>query len=50
MDVMKAECDTKIAKNVLPLDDKNMKQDVKDEPKDVSLASSNQEKEVRNLT
>ena len=50
MDVIKAECDADIATKVLPVDGKNVKQNVKEEPKDVSVASSNQEREVRNLT
>jgi len=50
MDVIKAECDTDAAIDALPLDGKNVKQNVKKEPKDVSVASSNQEREVRNLT
>jgi hypothetical protein len=50
MDVIKAECDADIATNVLPLDGKNVKQNVKEEPKDISIASSNQKREVRNLT
>ena len=50
MDAIKAECDRDIATNTSSLDGKNMKQNVKKEPKDVSVTSSNQEREVRNLT
>jgi hypothetical protein len=50
MDVIKAECDRDIVTNASSLDGKNMKQNVKEEPKDVSVASSNQERGVRNLT
>jgi hypothetical protein len=50
MDVIKAECDRDIATNASSLDGKNMKQNVKEEPKDVSVAISNQEREVRKLT
>jgi hypothetical protein len=50
MDVIKAECDRDVATNASSLDGKRMKQNVKEEPKDVSVDSSNQEREVRNLT
>jgi len=50
MDAIKADCDHDIATDASSLDGKNMKQNVKDEPKDISVASSNQEREVRNLT
>jgi hypothetical protein len=50
MDAIKAECDHDIATNASSLDGKNMKQNVKEEPKDVSVTSSNQEREVRSLT
>jgi hypothetical protein len=50
MDVIKAECDRDVATNASSLDGKNMKQNVKEEPKDVSFASSNQQREVRKLT
>jgi hypothetical protein len=49
MDVIKAECDRAIATNASSLDGKNTKQNVKEEPKDVSVTSSNQEREVRKL-
>jgi hypothetical protein len=50
MDEIKAECDRDIATNASSVDGKNMKRNVKEEPKDVSVASSNQEREVRNVT
>ena len=50
MDVIKAECDPDVATHALSLDGKNMKKDVKEEPQDISVTSSNQEKEVTNLT
>jgi len=50
MDVIKAECDRDIATDASSLDGKNVKQNVKEEPKDVSVTSSNQEREVRKQT
>ena len=50
MDVIKAERDRDVATNASSLDGRNMKQNVKEEPKDVSLTSSTQEREVRNIT
>jgi hypothetical protein len=49
MDVIKAECDRDVT-DASSLDGRNMKQNVKEEPKDVPVTSSNQEGEVRNLT
>jgi hypothetical protein len=50
MDVIKAECDPDISTHASSLGGKNTRQNVKDEPQDVSVTSTNQEKEVRNIT
>jgi hypothetical protein len=50
MDVIKVECDPDIATHAVSSDGENMKQNVKEEPQEVPVSNSNQQREVRNVT
>jgi hypothetical protein len=50
MDVVKAERDPDVATRASSVGGNNTQRNVKDKPQDVSLTSTNQENEVRNIT